>query len=340
MTNNIAINGRCLTRRITGVERYAHEISQHFSLPARILQPDQPLGQITGHLWEQFILPMQTHKHDVLWSPANAGPWVVSNQIVTIHDASVFDHPEWFRPSFAAWTRISWKILAKRVQAIITVSEFSSKRLQHYLKIPNHKFHIIPNGVGKPFEPQSKQSVEVVQKKYNLNKPYFLFVGTLEPRKNLTKLLDAFQQSNSSSHLLVIAGGKGKVFAESTNRVGNSNRTFFLGYVPDSDLPTLYSGASAALTISLYEGSGLTALEAMACGAPVIASNTTSFPEVTEEAALLINPSRTEDIASAITKLIENPNLANTLRERGLKRAAQFTWDESARRTQALLESI
>ena len=339
MTHKIAINGRCFTRRITGVERYAHEISKRMEPGPRIIAPRKILGQFSGHLWEQFILPTQLHNDEVLWSPANTSAWAVRRQVVTIHDASVFDHPEWFRPSFAAWTRLSWKILAKRTQAIITVSEFSRMRLKYHLGISEHKIHVIPNGVGKPFEPQAKHSIDEIQKKYNLNKPYFLFVGTHEPRKNLVGLFEAFEKLNTSTHLLAIAGEKGKVFS---NLVGHASSVTYaaLGYVPDSDLPSLYTGSSAVIIPSLYEGSGLTALEAMACGAPAIASNTTSFPEVTGDAALLVNPDHVEEIANAMKKIIEDPHLANTLRERGLQHAKQFTWDESARKTQSLLESL
>jgi len=333
----IAINGRFTTRRITGVERYAHEISKRLTAPARIIQPNHPLGQIAGHLWEQFVLPTQLLNGDVLWSPANAGAWSVRNQVITIHDTSVFDHPEWFRPSFAAWTRLSWKILAKRVKAVITVSNFSRERIIFHLQIPEDKIHVIPNGVGRPFEVQTKVKIDETRKKYDLGKPYFLFVGTHQPGKNLAGLFEAFEKLRTPTHILVIAGGKGKVFAEA-GQIGNLTRN--LGYVPDSDLPALYSGASAVLTTSLYEGSGLTALEAMACGAPVIASHTTSFPEVVGDAALLVNPDHIEEITNAMQRIITDPYLTDSMRERGLQRAAEFTWDKSARKTQSLLENI
>jgi glycosyltransferase involved in cell wall biosynthesis len=339
VTNKIVVNGRCFTRRITGVERYARKISKCMEPSPRIIKPRKILGQISGHLWEQFVLHTQIQKNEVLWSPANTGPWTISNQVITIHDASVFDHPEWFRPSFAAWTRLSWRILAKRVKVIITVSNFSCERLIHHLQIPGHNIHVIPNGVGEPFKPQSKKNIDDVRKKYNLQKPYFLFVGTHQPRKNLAGVFGAFEKLNSSTHLLAIAGEKGKVFAKSVSLIGNPTYNT-LGYVPDSDLPALYSGASATLAISLYEGSGLTALEAMACGAPIIASNTTAFPEVTGDAALLVDPLNSNELADAMKNITENKLLANTLRERGLQRAAQFTWEESARKTQSLLENI
>jgi glycosyltransferase involved in cell wall biosynthesis len=306
----------------------------------RIIAPKKMLGQISGHLWEQIILPTQLPNDRVLWSPANAGPWAIRNQAVTIHDASVFDHPEWFRPSFIAWTRLSLKILAKQVKAVIAVSSFSHERLKYHLKIPDNKIHVIPNGVGKPFELQPQKTIEVVKEKYGLTRPYFLFVGTVEPRKNLPNLFQAWEQAEINNYALIIAGKKGTVFAEAINQPGKSDNIKWLGYVPDAELPAFYAGATAAIIPSLYEGFGLTALEAMACGAPVIASNTTAFPETTGDAALLVDPYNPNELTDAMKSMIENKKLANTLRERGLHQVAQFTWEESACRTQSLLEGL
>jgi glycosyltransferase involved in cell wall biosynthesis len=345
-TNKITVNGRCFSRRVTGVERYAHEISKRMEPSPRIIAPQKMLAQVSGHLWEQFILPAQVHNDEVLWSPANTSAWTVRKQAVTIHDASVFDHPEWFHPAFVAWTRLSWKILANRVKVIITVSEFSRTRLKLHLAIPEHKIHVIPNGVGKPFEPQTKRCINEIREKYNLKKTYFLFVGTLQPRKNFAGLFESFIKLAPSKYTLAIAGEKGRVYADSEVRIEKSlqggylTHIQFLGYVPDAELPALYSGAAAVIVPSLYEGSGLTALEAMACGAPVIASNTTSFPEVIGDAALFVNPDHVEEIANAMQKIIEDPYLSNTLRESGFQRAAEFTWDESAHKTQSLLEKL
>jgi glycosyltransferase involved in cell wall biosynthesis len=337
MTSKIAVNARYQYRRVTGVERYALEISKRIQPTPRMIAPNKALGQINGHLWEQFSLPFQLQKNEILWSPANTGAWIVRDQVVTIHDASVFDHPEWFRPAFAAWTRLSWKVLANRAKAIITVSEFSRERLKYHLKISNQKIHVIPNGVGKPFEPQPTKTINEIKRKYDLNKPYFLFIGTHEPRKNLVKLIGAFGKLKTSTHLLAIAGDKGKVFADPVSHALSVTYAEFLGYIPDSDLPALYSGAGAVIISSLYEGFGLITLEAMACGTPVIASNTTSFPETTGDAALLVDPNKVEEIKNAMLQIIENPTLVNSLRERGLQRAAQFSWDESARKTQEII---
>lgn len=333
MAAKIAINGRCLSRRITGVERYAHEISKRLH-SSRIVQPNRPLRKITGNLWEQLILPGQIKQNEILWSPANAGPWLIKNQVVTIHDASVFDHPEWFKPAFAAWTRLSWRILAHRAKAIITVSNFSHERLKIHLRIPEEKTHVIHNGVGKPFEPQSQNAVGEVRKKYKLDKPYFLFVGTNEPRKNLITLVQAWENLSSKTHDLFIAGTEGNIFAPMSSHARS------MTYISDEYLPALYSGATAFILPSLYEGFGLTALEAMACSTPVIASDIPAFREIFKDAALFVKPQDASEITNIMRNIIDDPSLANTARERGLQLAKTYSWDEAARKTQALLESI
>ena len=332
MPVKIAINGRFQQRRITGVDRYAHEISKRLTAANYVIMPTQLLGQVTGHFWEQFILPANIQHGDILWSPANAGPWTVQNQVVTIHDASVFDHPEWFNPTFSLWTRLSWKILARRVKAIITVSNFSQERLRFHLGIPEGKIHVIYNGVGKPFEPQPQKTIEMVKEKYGLKKPYFLFVGTNEPRKNLAGLIQAWENLNLKTHSLFVASAEGKVFAPTTSH------TESMTYVPDTELPALYSGATAVIVPSFYEGFGLTILEAMACGAPVIISDIPVFRELFDRAALFINPNETQEIANAILKMIEEKLLITRLREQGIEHASKFSWDEAACKIQEIIK--
>jgi len=333
MPNKIAVNGRFFSRRITGVERYAHEISKRLTA-SRMILPGKHTGQISGNLWEQFILPGQIKQNEILWSPANAGPWLVRNQIITIHDASVLDHPEWFKPSFAAWSKLSWRILARRVKAIITDSNFSRERLKIRLGIPDKKIHVIHNGVGKPFEPQPQDLIDAVKRKYKLDKSYFLFVGTNEPRKNLSNLINAWESLNLKTHTLFIAGGKENIFAPTSIHANST------AYVSDEELPALYAGATAFVSPSLYEGFGLPILEAMACGTPVIASDIPVFRELFKGAVFFINPQAVSQIANAMQKIIDDQALANTLRERGLQLSKKFTWDEAAHKTQFLLESI
>lgn len=345
MSSQIVINGRFQQRHISGVERYAHEISKRLISEKRFITPKYPLGQVTGHLWEQFLLPAKIQNGGILWSPANAGPWLVQDQVVTIHDASVFDHPEWFNPTFASWTRLSWKILAKRVKAVITVSNFSRERLKLHLGISNEKIHVVYNGVGMPFEPQSTKRIESVKEKYEIKKPYFLFVGTLEPRKNLAALLEAWKLLNLNTHDLFIAGAEGRVFAPTGHAWSRYAATRLLDHrsvtsVHDADLPALHSGATAFVFPSLYEGFGLPVLEAMACGTPVITSNTTVFPEIFGKAALLIDPTKPEDITKAMQRIVEDHSLADTLRERGFKKARELTWEISAAKTETIIKGI
>lgn len=341
MDLKLAVNARFQHRRIAGVDRHAHEISNRLNLQKRFIKPNRPLGQITGHLWEQFVLPRLIRADEILWSPANSSAWSAANQVVTIHDASVFDHPEWFRPAFAAWTRLSWKILAKRAKAIITVSEFSKKRLQYFLKIPDGKIHVVYNGVGEPFKPQNAARIQDVKEKLGIKKPYFLFVGTMEPRKNLKALIQSWEMANLNRFELLIAGAKstGHVF-NVTHKVPLPRHAQSVTCIPDEDLPALYAGATAFVFPSLYEGFGLPVLESMACGTPVIASDIEAFREVYGNAAMLFNPHEPRQIADAMKTMIEEKSIGETLRQRGLEKAAHLSWDESARKTQAIIGGI
>jgi len=334
MPIKIAINGRFQQRRITGVDRYAHEISKRLTAEKYFIAPRHPIGQIAGQLWEQAILPARIQRGDVLWSPANAGPWSVRNQVITIHDASIFDHPEWFNPTFALWTRLSWKILARRVKAIITVSNFSRDRLRLHLEIPEGKIHVVYNGVGKPFESQPQKTIEMVKEKYGLDKPYFLFVGTDDPRKNLAGLVQAWESLKLKSRSLFIVGTTGKVFSKERGRETRPLQV----YASDEELPALYSGAAAVIVPSFYEGFGLTVLEAMACGAPVIASDIPVFRELFEEAALFVDPHEPKEITDAMLKIIEDKSLTMKLREQGLVHVSKFSWNESACKTLEIIK--
>lgn len=335
----IVVNGRFLSRRVTGVERHGREILALIKDRCRVEITWK--NGIAGHAWEQFILPTKLHSDECLWSPANSGAWMVRRQAVTIHDASPFDHPEWFEPRFAAWTRLSWKILARTARAIITVSNFSRERLKFHIGVEDKKLFVIPNGVGKPFEPQSRKTIDETLARYGIKPPYFLFVGTLEPRKNLGRLFEAWKdaQVKLAGYSLVVVGEAGAVF-RGKGFSAMPEKSQFPGYIPDADLPALYAGAQALIAPSLYEGFCLPALEAMACGTPVIASNVTSLPEVTNGAAHLINPMEPRQISEAMQAIAGNESLANQYRERGLAQAQKFRWDDSAGQLQALLKGL
>jgi glycosyltransferase involved in cell wall biosynthesis len=327
----IAVNARFMTQRITGVQRYAVEVLKR--LPE--LEPITPSncwrGQ-RGHLWEQAVLPGKVGDR-LLWSPCNVGPLSVKRQVVTIHDCAFHDMPQAVSRGFRLWYSWLLKRLGPRVRRIITVSEFSRQRLIDYLQVDPSKVIAIPNGVDKCFHPGAIENVPTMRARLELPERYILFVGSLDPRKNLLGLLKAWDQISTRLDCpLVICGASSHVFRDaSIDRL--PERVVLSGYVADDDLPALYAGASLFVYPSLYEGFGLPVIEAMACGTPVVCSSTTSLGEVAGSAACLVNPAEIESIADGILRVAENEALRNDLRGRGLQRAAEFSWDRTARET-------
>lgn len=331
---------RFANRRQTGVERYAAEVLRHLGKRVRYLQPGRVVSGYKGHLWEQTQLPRLIRHGETLWSPANSGPLLVGEQVVTLHDISPLDHPEWFTPAFALWYRCLWPVLIRRAKAIVVVSQFSKNRLVDWLGLSPAKVHVAPGGVGAPFQPADRVSQEAVRRRYNLPERFILFVGTLEPRKNLGGLFRALQllQKKDAPVTLVIAGAPGGVFRKIDLSPAAAD-TRFLGFVPDADLPGLYSAAFCLALPSFYEGFGFPALEAMACGTPVVAARTGALPEVVGEAGLLVDPLNDHTLAHAFLRLFREPNLRACLIERGLERAMQFNWATTARITWQVLQS-
>ncbi len=346
MNRIIVINGRFLTRRITGVERYGNEVTKRLTDPIRIIKPNSALKGGWGHYWEQVNLPRSIKSHEVLWSPANTGPLSVQKQVVTIHDACVIDHPEWFHPGFAAWYRWLLPRLVARAAYVLATSSYSYIRLVDVFQMYADKIKVVPGGVDLDFfHPRLGEEQGRVRVKYGLSLPYVLFVGTLEPRKNLAGLLRSWKRISPAKFgcELVIVGTSGAAFRQdSVNAVPPGVR--FLGYVPDEDLPGLYSAAEVFVLPTHEEGFGLTALEAMACGTPVIASNVAALAEVVGNAGWLIDPmsgeNREEEIRWAIRCLLESTELREQLRNRGFERARQFSWDRTAQDTLKILEQV
>ncbi len=331
----IAINGRYLGRRVTGVERYAREVVSRLGGEVRLVKPRRPASGLRGHMWEQAVLPRSVQKGELLWSPANSGPMSLSGQVVTIHDASVLEHPEWFSADYALWYRVMLPALARRARHVLTVSEHSRKAIMRKLRVPAHNITAVPNGVDPfLFRPQERGGV---LKKYGLSDRYVLYVGSIDPRKNLGRLLQAWDRAAPHAATeLVIAGDHGRAF-RSERLTRGTRGVRFLGYVPEEDLPGLYAGAHLFVMPSLYEGFGLTVLEAMACGTPVLASSGGALPEVTNGAAYLCDPTSVEDMAEALCRLLEDAQLRAELRECGLQRAHELNWERSARKIHEVL---
>lgn len=327
----VAVNGRFLSRRITGVERYAREVCARFGDRVRLIQPIAGRG-VVGHVWEQGVLPARIGTRELLWSPANTGPIAVARQVATLHDVSVLDHPEWFDRRFAAWYQWLLPRLARRVRRIITDSAFSRDRIVDTIGISRERVVIVPCGVDRArFTLLPPDLVAATLARHGLLNPYVLAVGSLEPRKNLDILFRAWPrvQRARPSLELVIVGDCYQSFRRSPVRAVLPFARVIRS-ASDADLPALYCGARAFVVPSLYEGFGLPALEAMACGIPVVSSEAASLPEVVGDAALIVNPRDEQAIADAIVRVLDDEGVRGGLIRRGLERARQFTWDRTA----------
>jgi glycosyltransferase involved in cell wall biosynthesis len=266
--------------------------------------------------------------------------------IVTIYDMTLFVTPRLHRFKKLVLDRSLIPRVARRADAIITVSNSAREDIVRLLGVPRRKVKVIPGAVSSDFRPITDQAqLDAVRARYSLTVPYILYVGTIEPRKNLLRLVRAFAQLKKRGlpHKLAIVGQQGwhwsPIVAE-VERLGLKRDVVFTGYVPFEDLPALYSAAEAMAFPSLYEGFGLPVVEAMACGTPVVTSNSSSLAEVADGAALLVNPRSVTQMADALYNINHDPDLRADLSERGLERAAQFTWEQSARATLDLYEQV
>jgi glycosyltransferase involved in cell wall biosynthesis len=330
MPIRIAVNGRFEGRRIAGVDRYASGILRCLDGRVRIIKPSRQLAGVRGHLWEQLILPGLISKDELLWSPANSGPMAVSNQVVTIHDLTPLEHPEWFLPAYSLLYRFLFPILARRTKCVITPSDFVRQEVIQHFSLAADRVVVVHEGVDT--EKFQRCDPFPVQERYRLPENYILFIGSLQPRKNLGSLLNAWKliKDDFPKTALVVVGTSGRVFRR-IELPPNMDRVMFLGYVADDELPALYSGASVYVLPSFEEGFGLTMLESMACGTPVIASNGGALPEVAGDAALLVNPYRTDQIADALRRFLLDTILSSEYTMKGLERASRFTWEKSAK---------
>ena len=273
--------------------------------------------------------------------------WIKTPYVVMIHDISYRARPRFTSPrNFALQNILGW-LTALRASAVTTPSHFSRREVARLYPWLRDRAFVTPNAVKSAFYPRPSAEVEQVKKAFDISAPYFLFVGTPQPRKNIARVVEAFLAVTRKVERvqLVIAG-------KSTPELGKlrrahqaafaSGRVVATGYVSDDDLACLYSGCIALVFPSLYEGFGIPVLEAMACGAPVITSNTTALPEAAGDAALLVDPEDTATIAAAMRRMLDEPALRGELRARGFAHARQFTWARTARATaeayQAALE--
>ena len=289
--------------------------------------------------WEQLIWPWLAarRKLDLLHSMAFVTPWLTPRPaIVTVYDLSFMYFPAAF-PAAQRWYLTSQTARSvRRARRVITISESGRQDVHRFFAVPLARIDVVYPGVDGTYRPLPLDDVTAFRQREDLPERFILHVGTLQPRKNIPLLIEAFAQVAPPETGLVLVGGKGWLFDEIFSRVaalGLQDRVRFTGYAPDDDLPLWYNAADLLVFPSLYEGFGLPVVEAMACGTPVVASNSSSIPEAVGAAGLLFNPQDVAELANRITAVLHNPNLAATMREKGLKQAKRFSWPRAGQET-------
>ncbi|MBE7557115.1 MAG: glycosyltransferase family 4 protein [Anaerolineales bacterium] len=298
-------------------------------------------------LWEQFIQPLALRQAgvDLLHALAFVAPLAAPCPfVVTVYDLSFLRYPEAFRPFNRWYLRQFTANSVKRARAVIAISESTRQDVINLLGAPPERVHTIYCGADEQFRPLPAAEIAAFKAARGLPDTFVLFLGTLEPRKNMDGLIRAYalwREQEPSAPPLIIAGGKGWYYRHIFSLVESLNLTDtvrFANYVPQSELPLWYNAASLFVYPSHFEGFGLPVLEAMACGTPVITSTASSLPEVTgtDGAACLVNPADSEALAEAMRHIMADRDLRAGMAQQGLDRAAGFRWDKTAQETVAV----
>jgi glycosyltransferase involved in cell wall biosynthesis len=317
-------------------------------------------------VWHRLRMPIPVEliigKVDLFHSPDFTLPPTLPGvpTLLTVHDLSFIRDPDSAWPSLRVFLNKAVPRSVKRATHVLADSQATKNDLVELFGTPAEKITVLYSGVEARFAPvRDRAEIDRVCAKYQLPRPFILSVGTLQPRKNYARLIEAFGQfvaaHTSTAPLrgsaqyaacdydLVITGGRGWLYEsifEQVKRSGLEGRVHFPGFVDEADLPTLYSAADLFAYVSLYEGFGLPLLEAMACGAPVVGSNTSSLPEVLGDAGWQVDPRSVDDIAQALTRMMSTPELRQRSIGLGLERAQLFTWDKAARELLAIYEQV
>lgn len=376
----IAIDYTAAIRQGAGIGNYVRNLvdamlaqdsrNQYTLLTSGHPTPDHPFpkaGNVRGRsiiipdrylniLWYRWRLPIHAtiftgmidiyHGPDFVLPPINGKV----RKVVTVHDLAFLEHPEYAVPQLAAYLK---KVVPEAVAAadvVAAVSQATRQTLIDYFKTSPEKITIIPNGIRPSFRRITDPVLlAATRHKFGLKHPLVLGVGTLEPRKNHLGLIKAFHKAQSAAAkkerpaMLALAGGPGWLYDETQQLIAKlklENKVRFLGRVSELELITLYSMADVFVFPSFYEGFGVPPIEAMACGAPVITSNTSSLPEVVGDAALLIDPHNTGELARVILQVLENEQLRDELRQKGYARAQHFTWPKSASKMLSVYQKL
>ncbi|MBO0721729.1 MAG: glycosyltransferase family 4 protein [Blastocatellia bacterium] len=304
----------------------------------RLLPPPTPLVRVPVAL--EFELRMRPV--DILHVQFTAPLFCPVPVLATIHDLAFEHMPETFTRRGSLQLKFTVRWTARRAARIATVSEYSRQDLIKTYKLPPEKVVVTHNGIGPHFSPQPASGDEdrKLRRRFGIERDFILVVGSLQPRKNLVRLIRAYsalrRRLPDFAYQLVVVGRKlwlaSEIFAEVSKQEWGKD-VIVTGYVPDEDLPAFYRAARAFVYPSLFEGFGIPPLEAMACGTPVVTSNTSSLPEVAGDAALLIDPYDEQELANALFRIVNDEPLRAFLRERGIEQSKKFTWRNAAEKT-------
>jgi glycosyltransferase involved in cell wall biosynthesis len=299
------------------------------------------LGQLFGVGFDWLVPGAELfHATEHLLPPLHGVPTVL-----TVHDMIFKLFPEHQKRLNFWYLNATMPLYCRRAHAIITVSESSKRDIVAHYRLDPAKITVIREAAAPEFVPAPPAAVLHVRQRYDLPDQFLLHVGTIEPRKNLTRLVEALQRLRSEGHRipLVVVGGKGwlyDAFFQRLEELEVCEDVILPGYVPPADLPAVYTAAKAAVMPSVYEGFGLPLLEAMACGTPVISSNASSLPEIGGDAARYFDPYSVEEAARAIQTVWTDGELRETMRKRGLEQAAGFSWARAAEETLVVYERV
>ncbi|WP_165040540.1 glycosyltransferase family 1 protein [Dysgonomonas sp. ZJ709] len=339
------VNGRYLTQKATGVHRYAFEICNklhemgvdfHVAVPKEI-HPDYKFsfktvkcGSLNTHLWEQISLPRYLRSIDspLLISFTGCGPLNYNNQIMTIHDVSHERYPEWFSKNYYRFYHYMMPRIGRKAHAVLTVSEFSKNEIVETLGLDPQKIHVIHSNV--PFHNKPSKEDILNYKLAPDSERYILAVSSMDPRKNFIRLVKAFNLIEDKSIKLYIIGMRFKAFNTPDLKELVGENIHLPGYIDDEALQTMYQNALLSVYPSLYEGFGLPPLESMTFGCPAINSDIPALREVSEDAALYVDPFDVNDITNKINLLVSDADLRQSLRIKGLEQIKKYSWKKSA----------
>lgn len=294
--------------------------------------------------WEQLAWPVSAarRKIDLLHSMAFVTPWVSPcPAIVTVYDLSFVRFPDRFPAMQRLYLGTQTARSCRQAKRVITISESSRQDVHRLYRVPLGRIDVVYPGVDEVYQPLPDSEVEAFRQREGLTNRFVLHVGTLQPRKNIPMLLDAFARIPDPALQLVLVGGKGWLYDEIFQRVealGLGSRVRFTGYVPEQDLPLWYNAADLFAFPSLYEGFGMPVVEAMACGTPVIAARTSSIPEAAGDAAALFDPRNVDELADRMATVLNHPGISDKMRRLGLRQSQEFSWKRAGRETAAVYQ--